>query len=147
MDDAGHPPGLKGKTVNPLELIYSWQTCVIVFSTIALTEATKRAIDFILGRSEAADPSLRAVVRTGADLRHTHPAVSQLLLPTLPLDVAVLLALVVPIRPPALLLYTTTQTLPLWFACVAWGIFCGAAADYIFTRVHDARRAFRTRAG
>jgi hypothetical protein len=129
---------------DPLHLLASWQVIVITLAALALTQITKKLLDYFLASREG---GLRAAVRTGADLRRQHPLISQVLMPALPIVFAVVLALTVPVHPEELEHWVALRKEPAWLSYTVWGVYCGVMADYLFSHGHDAQRAARNRAG
>ena len=132
--------------MNPLYVIFCWQTELLALAASLVTQLAKMQIDWFLAGRMA---SLRASLRSGADLRRQHPVLNQFLLPVLPIFAGVLLAVIVPIPPVLKQFLGAHPSRPRELTSIAaWGAIGGLLGDYFYSRIHQARRAIRAqRAG
>jgi hypothetical protein len=125
--------------MNPLELLYSWQALLIAIAATGITQLVKTVIDIAWGRKDVESPStVKDAKRAGEILRKRNLIINRLVLPMTPIWTGALMAVLVPIRPEAIITYITEQNIEgagrlLVFA--AWGAACGQFADYGFNKV------------
>ncbi len=134
--------------MNPFDLLLSWQAILHIALVIALTQGFKALFDYKLGKNETVEfLGFRATRATGADMRRAHPIAGQVFMTAVPLLLGILLALVLPARPQVLETFVALRYVPKLVSYAAWGAIIGAAAEYLFDRFHEFRRASRTRMG
>jgi hypothetical protein len=134
--------------MNPLSLIFSWDTVVVAVAASVLTQLAKLGIDYLVGIEQS---SARARLRSGADVRKHRPALSKVALPVLPLFFGFVLGAILPLGPDVLIAFAgqtgkTGVSPAVLFG--AWGLVAGLLGDYVYTHIHDAWRAVQNhRAG
>ena len=125
--------------MNPLELLYSWQALLIAVAATGITQLVKTVIDIAWGHKDAEPtPTTKDALRVGEARRKRSVVVNRLVLPMTPIWTGALMAILVPIRPEAVMEYVTSQNIEgvgrlLVFA--AWGAACGQFADYGFNKI------------
>ena len=130
--------------MNPLELLYSWQALLIAIAATGITQLVKTIIDIAWGHKDTEPtPTMKDAKRVGEALRKRNLIINRLVLPMTPIWTGALMAILVPIRPEAVMEYVTSQNIEgvgrlLVFA--AWGAACGQFADYGFNKVKAALR-------
>lgn len=130
--------------MNPLELLYSWQALLIAIAATGITQLVKTVIDIAWGRKDVESLStVKDAKRAGEALRKRNLIINRLVLPMTPIWTGALMAVLVPIRPEAIITYITEQNIEgagrlLVFA--AWGAACGQFADYGFNKVKSVLR-------
>lgn len=120
--------------MNPLHVIYCWETLLLAGLASLCTEALKIGLDLSLSDRADIRDSLRRALRSGADIRKQHIGITQGFLPLVPVIVGALIALVLPTRPDELAGYADY---------IGWGAFCGAVGDYAFTRAREPFKALK----
>jgi hypothetical protein len=128
--------------MNPLELLYSWQALLIAIAATGITQLVKTVIDVAWGHKDAEPtPTMKDAKRVGEALRKRNLIINRLVLPMTPIWTGALMAVLIPIRPEAIITYIAEQHIEgagrlLVFA--AWGAACGQFADYGFNKVKAA---------
>ena len=126
---------------NPLDLVYSWQALLVVVVANGLTQLVKTLLDIYWGQTAPEEtPTVKDAARVGAAIRRKKLIVNRVGLPTLTVVTGALTAIVVPMRPEALIQYVAAQSITGWGAYAiygAWGAACGQFASYVFDRVKE----------
>lgn len=126
--------------VNPLEILYCWQSLLVASAAVGLTQLVKTAYDVYRGRKAPIDTdTIGDARRVGKSVRKAEGSVlvNRVILPGCPILFGVLSALVIPARPDPIMAYVTAHHLSVFSAMsiyAGWGAACGQFADYIFTR-------------
>jgi hypothetical protein len=119
--------------VNPLEILYCWQSVVGALVVYVLTQLVKSAIAAWFGAWFDATAHRRLVLK-------------RYLLPAVPPLVGFVYAVSIPLRPDVLVAYVATHEIVGHAASLcfgAWGICVGQLADYAYSKITDAIRQKR----
>lgn len=126
---------------NPLDLVYSWQALLVAVVANALTQLVKTLIDIYRGHAaESPTPTVKDMVRVGAGLRRSSLIINRVVVPGLSLVFGALTAMIIPVRPEALIAYCAAQSVSTTGSLAifgAWGAACGQFASYTFDRVKE----------
>ena len=115
--------------MNPLEILYSWQSLFLAIVIAGITQSVKHGVDIYLESRQGDSPGKK----TGREIRQQNALVNNTLLPLFPLFLGSLLGAFLPIQPEPLVLYVTThRSSSVVYAM--WGASVGQFADYIFQR-------------
>ena len=133
--------------MNPIEVLYSWQSVVLAVAVAGLVQAIKTTLDTALGaaptgrKPETTDR--RAARATGREIRKQSALLTRILLPLLPIIIGAVLAMLVPLRPDILTEYAKTHGENVGIYGL-WGAAMGQFADYIY---QQAKRNIRPGSG
>lgn len=115
--------------MNPLEILYSWQSLFLAIVIAGITQSVKHGVDIYLEGRQGDSPDRK----TGREIRQQNALVNNTLLPLFPLFLGALLGAFLPIQPEPLVLYVTTHHSSSAVYAM-WGASVGQFADYIFQR-------------
>ncbi len=133
--------------MNPIEVLYSWQSVVLAVAVAGLVQAIKTTLDTALGaappgrKPETTDR--RAARATGREIRKQSALLTRIILPLLPIIIGAVLAMIVPLRPDILTEYAKTHGENVGIYGL-WGAAMGQFADYIY---QQAKRNIRPGSG
>ena len=115
--------------MNPLEILYSWQSLVLAIVIAGITQSVKHGVDTYLESRQGDTPNKK----TGREIRQQNSLVNNTLLPLFPLVLGSLFGVFLPIQPEPLVLYVATHHSSSAVYAM-WGASVGQFADYIFQR-------------
>ena len=115
--------------MNPLEILYSWQSLFLAIVIAGITQSVKHGVDIYLESRQGDSPDRK----TGREIRQQNALVNNTLLPLFPLFLGALFGAFLPIQPEPLVLYVTTHHSSSAVYAM-WGASVGQFADYIFQR-------------
>lgn len=115
--------------MNPLEILYSWQSLFLAIVIAGITQSVKHGVDIYLEGRQGDSPDKK----TGKEIRQQNALVNSTLLPLFPLFLGSLFGAFLPIQPEPLVQYVTTHRSST-VVYAMWGASVGQFADYIFQR-------------
>lgn len=135
--------------MSPLDLLYSWQALMVAIVATGITQLLKTILDVTLGKAAPeSTPGIKEMAKVGMDKRKSNVVVNRFVLPMAPILVGFIYAMLVPIRPEALIEYVTAHVPEVWQQYLvfgSWGAACGQFADYGFSKVKSALGDLRSR--
>lgn len=115
--------------MNPLDILYTWQSALLSLVIVGLTQGVKAGIEaHLLLKNQGTS-------KTGKELRGEIAVIDRAVLPLVPLVSGSLLAAFVPIRPEVLVQYVTEHGDGSRLAYAMWGAAIGQFSDYLYQRV------------
>lgn len=114
--------------MNPMDVIYAWQSLVLAVVIVGLTQGLKTTIEAVLIMRN------KGTKKTGKELRGDIILIDKAILPLFPLITGAVLAVLVPLRPEALATYVTDHAHGSKWAYAMWGAVIGQFADYLYQR-------------
>lgn len=120
--------------LNPIDVLYCWQTLMMASVIVGLTQSFKASIEaFLTYKNKDAGLS-------GKELRARVKMLDSVLLPLFPLMSGALIGAFIPLRPEVLTTYVNQHASGSHGAYALWGAAVGQFADYIF---QHGKRMFR----
>lgn len=115
--------------MGPLELMYGWQALLCACACVGVTQLVKTILNLTMG----------------VEKRKANKWISQLVLPILPVLVGAGYALLVPLRPEALLEFTAlhAQDGLAYVGFAGWGAACGQFSTMLHQKLKDFLKASR----
>lgn len=114
--------------MNPLDILYAWQSALLAVVIVGLTQAVKAGIEAYLLIKNAGTP------KTGKELRGEVAVIDRAVLPLVPLVSGALMGAFVPVRPEVLVQYVTEHGGGSRLAYAMWGAAIGQFSDYLYQR-------------
>jgi hypothetical protein len=124
--------------MNPLDLIYSWQALLLAAAATGITQLVKTSFDVAKGGKQ---PSMSDAKKAGEEQRRKSVILNRFVLPMTPILVGFLFAMVVPVRPEALIEYVAEHVSEVWQQYLvygSWGAACGQFSSYTYDKVREA---------
>ena len=115
--------------MGPLEMMYGWQALLCATAAVGVTSLVKTLLNLTMG----------------VEKRKTNKWVSQLVLPTTPILVGAIYAMVIPLRPEVLMEYVAEHANDGWMypAFAGWGAACGQFSTMLHQKLKDFLQAAR----
>lgn len=114
--------------MNPLDILYAWQSALLAVVIVGLTQAVKAGIEAYLLIKNA------GTTKTGKELRGEVAVIDRAVLPLVPLVSGALMGAFVPVRPEVLVQYVTEHGGGSRLAYAMWGAAIGQFSDYLYQR-------------
>ena len=114
--------------MNPLDILYAWQSALLAVVIVGLTQAVKAGIEAYLVLKNAGTP------KTGKELRGEVAVIDRAVLPLVPLVSGAIMGAFVPMRPEVLVQYVTEHGGGSRLAYAMWGAAIGQFSDYLYQR-------------
>jgi hypothetical protein len=114
--------------VNPLDILYAWQSALLAIVIVGLTQAVKAGIEAYLALKHA------GTTKTGRELRGEVAGIDRAVLPLVPLLSGAILGAFVPMRPEVLVHYVNEHGGGSRLAYAMWGAAIGQFSDYLYQR-------------
>jgi len=114
--------------MNPLDIIYAWQSALLAVVIVGLTQGAKAGIEAYLLLKN------KGTTKTGKELRGEVAILDRAVLPIVPLVSGALMGAFVPMRPEVLVQYVTEHGNGSRLAFAMWGAAIGQFSDYLYQR-------------
>lgn len=114
--------------MNPLDIIYAWQSALLAVVIVGLTQGVKAGIETYLTFKN------KGTTKTGKELRGEIALIDKAVLPLMPLVSGALIGAFVPMRPEVLVQYVTEHGGGSRLAYAMWGAAIGQFSDYLYQR-------------
>jgi hypothetical protein len=114
--------------MNPLDIIYAWQSALLAVVIVGLTQGVKAGIEAYLTFKN------KGTGKTGKELRGEVAMIDRAALPLVPLISGALIGAFVPMRPEVLVQYVTEHGGGSRLAYAMWGAAIGQFSDYLYQR-------------
>lgn len=110
--------------LGPLSMMYSWQSLLCATAAVSMTTLLKRILDASMGDKK----------------RKSNKWITQVLLPSIPVLIGALYAMLIPLRPEALMAYADLH-LDSWYwellGYGGWGAACGQFSSFLHGKTKD----------
>jgi hypothetical protein len=114
--------------MNPLDIVYAWQSALLAVVIVGLTQGAKAGIEAYLLLKN------KGTTKTGKELRGEVAILDRAILPLVPLVSGALMGAFVPMRPEVLVQYVTEHGNGSRLAYAMWGAAIGQFSDYLYQR-------------
>lgn len=114
--------------MNPLDIIYAWQSALLAVVIVGLTQGAKAGIEVYLLIKN------KGTTKTGKELRGEVAILDRAILPLVPLVSGAFMGAFVPMRPEVLVQYVTEHGHGSRLAYAMWGAAIGQFSDYLYQR-------------